>query len=128
MGNFMIGLWVVYAILGWLLFHKVFTVYYTSASYGIIKEIVGAAFFGFIMTFLTLKFWLISAIIILIIGLVLLARAKTTEGRIGVAVAFVILAAVIVIVGRDVESTMSESESAQTSFAEGCNHAEILYF
>lgn len=43
-GAILIGMWIGYAILGLWIYHKVFTVYYASASNGLMKELVYVAF------------------------------------------------------------------------------------
>ena len=70
-------LWIGWTIALLVLYHKVFSVYYFNLSRGLMKEIIGACFFGAIMTGVTLAFWYVSAIIIIIIGLSISSKVKS---------------------------------------------------
>ena len=53
-----------------VLYHKIFEVYYFDLGHGLLKELGVSFFLGIIMTGLTFHFWWLTAIIIIIAGLV----------------------------------------------------------
>lgn len=112
MGTILIGMWIVYAILGLVLYHKIFTVYYGNLFNGLLGELVSAAFFGFIMSFLTLHFWKIAIIILLIVGLILAAKAQEGSKKAIIIVVFVIISILIGILGNDINNMGNEDNSS----------------
>ena len=68
--NILFGLWIFYVIAILVMYHKVFDVVYFDLGRGLMKELVIAAFGGMILAAITVKFWVLSAIIIIITGLV----------------------------------------------------------
>lgn len=67
--NGIIGtLFVLYMIVGFVLYHKYFTVIYTDLSKGCTQEIFGCVIFASIATGLTLYMWPVTAIAIIIAG------------------------------------------------------------
>ncbi len=99
--------------LGWtiallILYHKVFAVYYFDLANGLLKEIIGAALLGVIMTAVTLMYWYISAIIIIIIGL---AISNKVRSKVPLIIA-IICAIIVAVVGIQ---TISNSDTSSAS-------------
>ncbi len=69
----MIILTVVYAVVGLIIYHKLFSVIYFGLGNGCLKEIAVALFIGMALAALTMAFWYIS---IPVIALVLFAIFK----------------------------------------------------
>ena len=68
--------------IGWtiallIMYHKVFSVYYFNLSRGLMKEVVGACMLGAIMAGVTLAYWYVSAVIIIVIGLSVSSKMKS---------------------------------------------------
>ena len=61
---------VVWIVVLLILYHKFFEVYYFDLGHGMLKEICTAFFLGLIMTGLTFYLWWLTAIIIIIAGLI----------------------------------------------------------
>jgi len=57
---FTIVLTIVYGIIGWVLYHKIFNVYYFDLSNGLFKEFISSALFGFAMASLTITYWWVA--------------------------------------------------------------------
>lgn len=92
-------LWAVYSIGVWIIYHKMFTVYYFSLSRGLVKELFLSAFVGMILTGLTLSFWWIAAIILFLVGVGVSRKTENPSGKKAIIVVFAIAAIVISIVG-----------------------------
>lgn len=123
-GAILIGMWIGYAILGLWVYHKVFTVYYASASNGLMKELVSAAFFGFIMTIITLHFWKFSIVALLILGLMLAAKAEDKSKKITIIVVFIVISIFIGMMGKDINSTdTDDNTTSQTAII--CNRPAV---
>lgn len=93
-------LFIVYTVAAFILYHKCFTVYYTNALMGIGKELIIAAFCGGIMAAITISFWYVAAIIIIIAGLILSSKA----GNKGPLVLCIIFAIIVAIAGINANS------------------------
>ncbi len=123
-GAILIGMWIGYAILGLWIYHKVFTVYYASASNGLMKELVYAAFFGFIMTFVTLHFWKISIVVLLILGLILTTKVEDKSKKITIIAVFIVISIFIGMLGKDINSTdTDDNTTSQTAII--CNRLAV---
>lgn len=85
----------VWAIALLILYHTVFEVYYFNASVGLLKELIGAFILGIIMTALTLYFWWLTAIIVILVGL---ANMGKTGNKMHLIISIVI-AVIIAILG-----------------------------
>jgi hypothetical protein len=83
-------IWLFWIVALLVFYHKVFTVYYFSLGNAIMKELLIAAFIGGIMTLLTLSLWWLTAIIIIIVGLVNMGKSGN-KSHIVVAIILAIL-------------------------------------
>lgn len=92
-------LWIVFSIGVWITYHKIFSVYYFSLSQGLMKELLLSAFLGMILTGLTLTFWWLTAIILLLVGLGVSGKTENPSGKKAIMVVFAIAAVVVAIVG-----------------------------
>ena len=70
-------LWIGWTIALLIMYHKVFSVYYFNLSRGLMKEVVGACMLGAIMAGVTLAYWYVSAVIIIVIGLSVSSKMKS---------------------------------------------------
>lgn len=98
-------LWVVWTVALLILYHKVFAVYYFDLGNGLLKELVGAAILGAVMAALTITYWYVSAIIIIVIGLMVCGKVNN---KIPLVIA-VIFAVFIAIVGASVKTDTDTS-------------------
>ncbi|MBR5800417.1 MAG: hypothetical protein IKY23_10205 [Lachnospiraceae bacterium] len=106
--------WIIWTIALLILYHKCFEVYYFSLGNGLVKELVAAAFLGIIMTGLTFYLWWLTAIIIIIIGLLFMGK---TNSKAPLVIA-IILAIVISIMGINVKNDSSSSEPSATNISQ----------
>lgn len=98
-GTVVVILWIIFSIGTWIAYHKIFTVYYFSLSQGLMKELFLSAFIGGILTALTLYFWWVAAIILLLVGVGVSGKTENLSGKKAIMVVFVIAAIVVAIVG-----------------------------
>ena len=63
-GTVVLILWIGFSIGVWVLYHKIFTVYYFSLSQGLMKEFFMSFIVGLVLTGLTLTFWWLVALIL----------------------------------------------------------------
>ncbi len=98
-GTVIVILWIIFSIGTWIAYHKIFTVYYFSLSQGLMKELLLSAFIGGILTALTLYFWWVAAIILLLVGVGVSGKTENPSGKKAIMVVFVIAAIVVAIVG-----------------------------
>lgn len=103
-------LWIVYSIGVWIIYHKMFTVYYFNLSQGVMKELFLSALLGLLLTGLTLSLWWLAAIILLLVGLGVSGKAQTPSGKHAVIVVFAIAAIIISIVGISFKSQSDRTE------------------
>ena len=103
-------LWVVYSIGVWIVYHKIFEVYYFNLAQGLMKELFLSAFLGLILTGLTLSLWWLAAIILLLVGLGVSGKAQTPSGKHTIIALFVIAAIIISIVGISFNSRSNRTE------------------
>lgn len=118
-GSVTLILVVFFTITSLILYHKVFTVYYFgSLTNNLIKELFGAFIVGFILTMVTLYFWWVAAIIIVLIGLSVAAKVDSPQGKKVILIAFVVMAIIVSIVGITTKKQAKEKkESEQESAA-----------
>lgn len=109
-------LWIVFSIGVWVIYHKIFTVYYFNLSQGLMKELFLSAFVGMILTGLTLHFWWLTAIILLLVGFGFSTKTENPSGKKVIIVVFAIAAIVVAIVGI---STKSQNSSDARESARG---------
>lgn len=72
-GGFLIIAWTIAA---WVLYHKIFTVYYFNLSAGLGKELIGSLVAGIILASLTIYLYWVVAIAVLVAGIVLRSIVK----------------------------------------------------
>jgi lysylphosphatidylglycerol synthetase-like protein (DUF2156 family) len=116
-GNFIMDglfgiVWLIWIIALLVFYHKVFTVYYFSLSNGILRELIAAAFFGGIMTVLTFYLWWLTAIIIIIAGLVNMSKSGN-KSHIVVAI---VLAIVVAVIGISMRGNSNSSDASSSAF------------
>lgn len=92
MDTIIIILWIVWIILTLIAYHTIFEVYYFSLSHGLIKELFWAGFIGLLMTGLTLYFWYVAAVIILLIGLSTMSKTHNKVPLIIAIIAIIFIA------------------------------------
>lgn len=107
MSGIVVVLWIVFSIGVWITYHKIFTVYYFNLSQGLMKELILSAFLGGILTALTLYFWWITAIILLLVGVGVSGKTENPSGKKAIMVVFAIAAIVVAIVGISYKSQVS---------------------
>lgn len=90
---------VIYMIIAWILYHKIFDVVYFDIQQGCLGELIGCTIVAVILAYLTLHYWAISALIAFVACLIAFCCSKTSEGRGVVVIVGIILILFIVIVG-----------------------------
>lgn len=117
MENIMLFYVILYTILGLIIYHSIFDIWYFNFGKALIGEILGALLFAALMTGLTLKFWLIALIIIILIGLILSAKVSSPMGKKIVIGVFVVVAIITAITGirynKQVKDQAKEEERQQ---------------
>ena len=111
--------WIIWTIVLLILYHKVFEVYYFSLGKGLMRELVGAAFLGIIMMGLTFYLWWLTAIIVILIGIIVMGK---TNSKAPIVIA-IILAIIISIMGIRVKSSTESSQDqvSMTIHIEECD-------
>lgn len=112
MGGIVMVLWIVFSIGVWITYHKIFAVYYFNLSQGLMKELFLSALGGLILTGLTLNYWWIAAIILLLVGLGVSGKTENPSGKKAIMVAFAIAAIVVAIIGISTKSRNSSDTDA----------------
>ena len=107
MGTLYLIVWVLWIVAIEYLYHKVFTVYYFSLGEGLKKEIVTSCFLGIIMTCLTFYLWWLTAIIVILVGIVNMSK---TGNKMHIMIA-VVIAIVVAILGLMVRTSSPEEET-----------------
>lgn len=100
-------LWIAWTIGLWIFYHRIFTVFYFNLFNGLLKEVIGIALLGLLMTGITLYLWWLSAIIIVIIGLSISGEKRNK----GIFIASVVLAIVIAIIGINFKKGMKDDKN-----------------
>lgn len=113
--SLVLAMWIFYSVLFLVIYHKIFSVMYFNLLNGIYREFIVAVLTGAIMTGITLWFWQIAVVVILIIGFVVSNSPGNPLGRAPVLVIFIILAVVIGIMGYKVRSAGEKSQDAVTT-------------
>lgn len=117
-------IWLFYVIALLVLYHKVFEVYYFDLGHGILKEIVTACFLALLLTGITMKWWYIAVIIIVIVGLSCMGKVEDPGAKKMVAGIFLVIAIVIAIMGINVNKNADSDTEIQDS-AYTVEHVEI---
>ena len=106
-------LWLVFTIGAWVLYHKIFTVYYFDVSKGLFREFFGAMMVGLLLTGITLYLWWLTAIIFIITGLALAGKIENPSIKITVIVIFIIIAIIVSVVGCRLKLSTKESDKKE---------------
>lgn len=107
----MLFLWIFWMVVLWVAYHKIFEVYYFNLGNGLMKEFLGTMFGGFLMTALTLYFWWVAAIIIILVGLSAMKKMDSKAPLV-----FAIIGAIIIaFVGIDYKNSMNENNVETSS-------------
>lgn len=110
-GYGVIGIWLAYVVIGLVIYHKVFNVVYFDLSGALLKELGGAIAFATIMMWITIKFWLVAAIVLVVIGLLLSSKS----GSRGLFVLFIIVAIIVSYVGHGFDEYQREKMNEQNN-------------
>jgi len=87
------GLYVlVFMILGLVIYHSIFNIWYFNLTKALIGELFGALMFGVLMAEIALKFWPIALVIVILIGLALAAKVSNPIGKTIIGIVVVIVA------------------------------------
>ena len=111
MENVMLFYVVLYMILGLVIYHSIFEIWYFNFGKAMIAEIFGAFIFAALMTGLTLKFWWLALIIIVLIGLVMSAKVQNPTGKKIVLGVFIVVAIITAVTGIKFNNQEKEKES-----------------
>ena len=111
MENVMLFYVVLYMIIGLVIYHSIFEIWYFNFGKAMITEIFVAFIFAALMTGLTLKFWWIALIIIILIGLMMSAKVQNPTGKKVVLGVFVVVAVITAITGINYNRQEKEKES-----------------
>lgn len=93
-----VGLWAIYAIAIFIIYHKM-VVFYFDLGGAIKQSLVASVLGGAILMFLTLMYWKIAVVIILLLGIILAIKASSNTGRVAIIVTAAIFAIVVGVVG-----------------------------
>lgn len=99
MGGIVVVLWIIFSIGVWVVYHKIFTVYYFNLSQGLMKELILSAFLGALLTALTLYFWWVTVIILLLAGVGASGKTENPSVKRTIIVVFGVAAIVVAIIG-----------------------------
>lgn len=115
-GTVVLVLWIAFSIGIWILYHKIFTVYYFSVSRGLMKELMVALMAGFGLTVVTLYLWWLSVLIILLVGIAVAGKAENSSSKKGIIIAFAVMAIVVAIVGISMRSNKNVDATSAREF------------
>lgn len=102
----------VYAIIAWVLYHKIFEVVYFDLKEGCMGEIIGSLVFGYLLAGLTMYFWKISVVIVMVACIIAILCCNTAESKALIVVAGIILIIIIVIMGINFKKSMKEKQDS----------------
>ena len=106
---------VVYMIIGLVIYHGIFTVWYFNISKACASELVGAFIFALIMTAVSLYYWWITCIIILLVGLGVSAKIGSPGGKGVVMIIAAVFAIYTGVAGYKLKHANDASNSSQQS-------------
>lgn len=115
-GTVVLVLWIAFSIGIWILYHKIFTVYYFSVSRGLMKELMVALMAGFGLTVVTLYMWWLSVLIILLVGITVAGKAENSSSKKGIIITFAVMAIVVAIVGISMRSNKNVDATSAREF------------
>ena len=112
----MLFLWIAFTVVTWIIYHKIFTVYYFDIGAGLLKEIFFSAIIGALLAGLTLKFSSIVAIGIVIAGILISRKSESKAGRRLILVVFVLLAGIVFLTGNRFGKESSEEPTSLNGY------------
>lgn len=92
-------LFVVYVVLIWVVYHKIFTVYYFNLLTGLLMEFVGSIIGAVCLLGLTMYYWQGAVAILILIGIGAVCKISSSTGKTIVISIFVILSIIVGING-----------------------------
>lgn len=99
MSTFILILTLIYSVIAFVIYHKIFAVYYFDLLNGVFKELLACFFVGALLAGLTLYFSTPLAIIIIIAGIILSRKPDSSTARALVLIVFIVLAILIFVFG-----------------------------
>lgn len=109
MGQGVIFLWLVLTILSFAIYHKVFRVYYLGGvGKGLLKEVVVCGVAGLVLTILAAKFWIVTDIILIVLGLVAIKKCKSTSAKSLVIVGILIAVVAVAVIGNGYNQALDD--------------------
>lgn len=108
-------MWVVYLVIAWILYHKIFDVVYFDLQAGCMGELFGCGIIGAVLSYCTLHFWKISILIVVVSCVIAFLCCKTTESKGLVIISAVILMMVIAIAGIKFNKNIEAKDENKTS-------------
>lgn len=108
-------MWVVYLVIAWILYHKIFDVVYFDLKAGCMGELVGCGIIGMILAYCTLHFWKISILIVVIVSVIAFLCCKTAESKGLVIIAAIILMIVVAVAGIKFNKDIKEKDENKTA-------------
>lgn len=116
---------IIFMILGLILYHAIFDIWYFNLGKALLAELIGALIFGAIMTAIALKYWWITVIIIVLLGFGMSSKVDNPGGKKIVLGSFIAIAVFTMITaisfGRSVENDDRE-ESRHERVADEDSH------
>ena len=100
-----------------VIYHSIFEIWYINFGKAMLGELFGALIFAMLMTALTLKFWFVAFIIIILLGFVISAKVNNPTGKklvIGVFAAAAISTAIAGIKYKNQEKESEQEARAAT--------------
>ena len=89
----------VYTIGCWVLYHKFFEVYYFDLGRGLLKELRTALIVGVILSTLTIFYWWIAAIVLVIAAISVSAKVDDSTLKGWIFIAFAVVIIIISVIG-----------------------------
>ena len=108
-------LWIGFSIGVWVLYHKIFTVYYFSLSQGLMKELIWSVIIGIVLTGLALYLWWLVVLILLGVGLTTAGKVDNPSAKKTIMILFAVAAIVVAIVGLQFKAGMKANETPSSS-------------
>ncbi len=109
-------LWVAYTIMCFVIYHKIFRVYYFgSVAKGIMSEIISCVIVSTFLTALTLWFWFVAVIILVIAIFVIRGKLEDPAAKNLATILMAVLIVLVVISGRTVRKNGSSSDADSIS-------------
>lgn len=114
LGNFLIIMIIIYAIVAFIIYHKIFSVIYFDTFKGLLGEFLGCGIFGLIMALLTVHYWKIVCIGLIIAGVLLILAADSGTKKVIIFIIVAILVIFLFRAGRKADSATKANEAKAT--------------